>query len=378
MTSALVVLGQPEHRRTQALRAAWARRGLPAPRVFAYAEVLASPQRFLDAAAQAGAVKLDSPGGSDAVHAALVQRALAQTPDHRPAPRAHGEWVDSHLRHHGFADLLQALARDLPGVHWLNPPDQVLCMRDKWRCQQALLAAGVEVPPLLGLIAGHDAFWARLDATGADRVFIKARYGSSAAGVVAYQRRRDGHAVACTTVEVERQGGRVRLFNRLRLQRYTDPAALAGLIDALAAQGAYAERWVPKPRAPTADPAHFDVRVVAGSGRPRQRVARIARGPITNLHLGNRRAAPEILLDAATLARVEQTVVQAAAVFGRSRCIGFDLVPGHEHCRVLEANAFGDDLQDVTWEGRDALDDQADWLAGLNAVAQCPTGLAHA
>ncbi len=363
----LVLLGQPEHRRTQALRAAWARRGLPAPRVHAYAEVLAAPQPFLHAAAEAGVVKLDSPGGCDGVHAALVRRALAQTGG-GPAPRAHGELVDSHLRYLGYADLLLTLARELPGVRWLNPPDQILGMGDKWRCQQALIAAGVDTPPLLGLISGYDELCTRLHAAGVDRAFIKARYGSSAAGVVAYQRHRDGRAVACTTVEMEQHHGRLRLFNRLRLQRYAEPAALALLVDTLAAQGAYAEAWVPKPRAPTAQAAHFDLRVIAAGGRPRQRVARIAQGPITNLHLGNRRAAPESLLDASAWASVEQTVVRAAAVFGRSQCIGFDLLPLRNRCRVLEANAFGDDLQDVSWQGRDALDDQADWLAALHEV----------
>lgn len=385
MSSRMVLVGQSgQHpsgqRRLQALHAALARHGLPPPRVFDYAAVLASPDDFLDAARDAVAVKLDSPGGDDVVHEAFVRRGGSLV-DHAPVQaRAHGELVDAHLRFAGFAHLLESLASALPGTRWLNAPDDILRMCDKWHCQQALAAAGVQTPAMLGLVEGHDHLQSMLDASGHDRVFIKARFGSSAAGVVAYRRHRDGRSVASTTAGMHHAAGRTRLFNRLALQRYTRGDDIAALIDALAVQGAYAETWVVKPRASNDAMRHFDLRVVSGNGEARQRVARLSNGPMTNLHLGNHRSAPDALLDAAAIARIERAVRVASTAFPHSRCIGFDLIPRRDRCVFLEANAFGDDLQDVTWRGRDACDDQVAWAYSLPSPEQASSArrLAHA
>ena len=375
MPSRMVLVGQPGQqpsgqRRMQGLHAALARQGLPPPRVFDYASVLASPEEFLDAAADAVAVKLDSPGGGDDVHDAFVRRGVSLAEGARPSPRMHGELVDAHLRFAGFADLLRQLAQALPGTRWLNAPDDILRMCDKWRCQRALAAVGVETPAMLGPIEGYDDLQARLDATGHDRVFVKARFGSSAAGIVACRRHRDGRIVARTTAEARHAEGRTHLFNRLSLQHYTRIEEIAALVDALAAQGAYAEAWVAKPRASTDAARHFDLRVVACNGEARQRVARLSSGPMTNLHLGNRRDRIDALLDVGANARVEHAVRAASAAFPDSRCIGFDLIPLRDRCIFLEANAFGDDLQDTTWQDRDACDDQVAWAYSLPAPQQ--------
>lgn len=383
MPSRMVLVGQPGQqpsgqRRMQGLRSALARHGLPPPRVFDYASVLASPDEFLDAAADAIAVKLDSTGAGDAVHDAFVRRGASVVDGTRAAPRGHGELADAHLRYAGFADLLLQLSEALPDTRWLNAPDDILRMCDKWRCQQALDAAGVGTPAMLGLVEGYEHLQSMLDASGRDRVFVKARYGSSAAGVVACRRHRDGRVAASTTTEVRRIDGRTRLFNRLTLQRHTDAHEIATLIDALARQGAYAEAWVAKPRAPIDRESHFDLRVIAGNGEARQRVARLSRGPMTNLHLGNRRADVDRLLDDGAVAGVAQAVGRAASAFPHSRCIGFDLIPLRDRCVFLEANAFGDDLQDVTWQGRDACDDQVAWAYSLPMPEQASPTMRHA
>lgn len=377
MSSRMVLVGQPgQHpsgrRRTQRLREALARRGLPAPRVFDYPTLLSTPDVVLEAAREAIAVKLDAPGGDDAVHDALVRRGAALVDGAHASPREHGELVDTHLRFHGLADLLRSLQDALPDARWLNAPDDILHMCDKWRCQQMLAAVGVQTPGMLGLVEGYDHLQSQLDDSGHDRVFIKARFGSSAAGVVAYRRHRDGRAVACTTAEVRHVDGRIRLFNRLTLQRRTDARQIAALVDTLATQGAYTEAWVTKPRAPGQRACHFDLRVLACAGKARQRVARVSSGPMTNLHLGNQRVAGDDLLDDAASASMEAAVARASTAFPRSRCIGFDLVPLRDRCVFLEANAFGDDLQDVHWQGRDACDDQVDWAYSLPSWQSMP------
>lgn len=379
----MVLIGQPGshpsgQRRTQRLREALSRRQLPTPRVFDYMTLLSAPDVVLDAAQGAIAVKLDSPGAGDEVHDAFVRRGASLVDGARASPRGHGELVDAHLRFHGFADLLQSMASALPTVRWLNAPGDILRMCDKWRCQQALQATGAQTPAMLGLIEGYAHLQSMLDAGGHDRVFVKARYGSSAAGVVAYRRHRDGRAVACTTVGIRQAGDRTRLFNQLQLQRYTRTGEIAALVDALATQGAYAEAWVAKPRASNDPARHFDLRVIACNGEARQRVARLSSGPMTNLHLGNQRADLQHLLDDDAGVRIERAVAQASTAFPHSRCIGFDLIPLRDRCVFLEANAFGDDLQDVTWQGRDACDDQVAWAYSLPTAELTSPARRHA
>ncbi len=362
----MVLVGQPDHRRTHLLQAALGRRGMPPARVVDYAKLLAEPQHLVDALTDRSPLKLDSPGESAALHDALLRRGWVcggerGTP---PAPLAHGELAHQHHWYAGFADLLMSLQQIAGDARWLNPPDDILRMCDKWRCQQAFAAAGIAIPPPLGPIDGYDDLQRRMTDSDCDRVFIKARYGSSAAGVVAYRMHRDGSEIAYASTALVEDANGVHLYNTLAPQRYSARRTIAALIDTLALQGAYAERWIAKPRASGHAGHHFDLRVVTFDGEPRQRVARIADRPTTNLHLGNRRGDPQALLTPAGMASVEDCARNAATVFARSAMIGFDIIPGREICRVLEANAFGDLLPDLQWHGADTYDDQAAWVAG--------------
>jgi glutathione synthase/RimK-type ligase-like ATP-grasp enzyme len=361
----MVLVGQPDHRRTHLLQAALQRQGLAPARVMDYTTLLADPQRLADALTSGTTIKLDSPGESAVLHDALLHRGWTCTGEQGvpPTPLAHGELAHQHLWYAGFSNLLQTLHRVSDDVQWLNPPEDILRMCDKWRCQQDLAAAGVATPPPLGLIDGYNDLRRLSEQNDCDRIFVKARYGSSAAGVLAYRRHRDGREVAYASTELVENANGPHLFNTLAPQRYTDNRSIAALIDTLAVQGAYAERWIAKPRASGHIGHHFDLRVVAFDGEPQQRVARIADRPMTNLHLGNRRDDPQTLLDAAGMTTIEGCVRKAAAVFPGSTMIGFDLIPGRDSCRVLEANAFGDLLPDLRWRGADAYDDQAAWVA---------------
>lgn len=366
MTQApMVLVGQPDHRRTHLLQAALKRRGLAPARVVDYATLLTDPQRLAESLTDDAVIKLDSPGESTELHDALLHRGWICSGEQGapPTPLAHGELAHQHLWYAGFADLLRTLEQIAGSARWLNPPQDILRMCDKWRCQQDLIAFGVATPAVLGLIDGYDTLRRLSGQHDCDRIFVKARYGSSAAGVLAYRRHRDGREVAYASTQVIDDKSGPQLFNTLTPQRYTDSRSIAALVDTLVVQGAYAERWIAKPRAPGHAGHHFDLRVVAFDDEPRQRVARIADRPMTNLHLGNRRGDLQTVLDATRTAAIEDCVRKAAAVFPDSAMIGFDLIPGHDACRVLEANAFGDLLPGLHWHGADAYDDQAAWVA---------------
>jgi glutathione synthase/RimK-type ligase-like ATP-grasp enzyme len=369
----MLVFGETGHRRIMALQSALQRRGLPPARAIDYRSLSADPSTaclstaLLDSAGPCMA-KLDAPSMDAGFYDALSHRGRNLSGDAVDSAGAsgYGELAHRHHWYSGFADLLRTLehgfASQLP-VRWLNAPEDVLLMCDKWRCQQHLAAAGIDIPPLVGPVQSYEHLQQRLDDSGCERVFVKARYGAAAAGVVAYRRHRDGREIAQTTAEVCVDGGRIRLFNRLAPQRYTERTRIAALIDTLAVQECYAEAWVPKPRAAGHAGHHFDLRVIAFAGEPRQRAARIADHPMTNLHLGNRRDDPVSLLDAPAMRRVEDTIHAAARAFPGSASIGFDVIPTRDRCYVLEANAFGDFVQQAHWQGADAYDDQAHWVA---------------
>ncbi len=123
------------------------------------------------------------------------------------------------------------------------------------------------------------------------RVFVKLAHGSSASGIVALET--DGRRVqATTTVEAVESASGLRLYNTRAVRRLTDEREISVVIDALCRERAHAEQWVPKA---SLAGGVFDLRVVVIGGRAMHAVARVGRGPMTNLHLGNRRADPGLV-----------------------------------------------------------------------------------
>jgi len=355
--SPLVVLGVGASKRTRGLQAARAALGLPPARLVSWRDWLADPA-CLDAALAPGArVKIEPPGDDVEAHARLMHGGAQRLDRPACAPLQHGELCATDLWFAGFEAALARLAAQLARVDVVNDPAEIALMTDKWRCQQHLAAHGLPTPALLGRIAGFDELEALLRQHGLERVFVKARYGSSAAGVVAFRRNARGDLQATTSAHLVEGLDTPRLFNDKRIRSYTAPREIARVIDLVAAQDAYVEAWVPKPRHGA---GHFDLRVLALAGAPAHRVARVGLRPMTNLHLDSRRADPAALLDAAELALMEDTARRAAAAFPRSGVIGFDLVVKGPRARMLEANAFGDLLPGLLWQGRDAYAAQCD------------------
>lgn len=301
--------------------------------------------------------KIDPPSDDPQTVDAFIQEGFRLS--HRNEPEArplrHGELAYMRWWYTGFMSVLARLEQRLPRLQFFTPMKQIALMCDKLACQRHLTANNVDVPALLGEVTSLDAFEAQFSPDDAPAVFIKSRYGSSAAGVVALRRHRDGRMRAYSSARLASDGA---LFSHLKISVYSRREELRALVDALAAQGAYAERWLAKPRAPVAPDASYDLRVVTFCGRPRQRIARISRSPMTNLHLGNRRSAPHWLAEK-QVDMLENTVAKAASAFSPGLSIGFDVVLQPTRAYVLEANAFGDLLPGLQFEGAGTFDDQA-------------------
>jgi hypothetical protein len=374
---AFVVVGNPGCRRVTLFQEALARCRRRAAVLVPYADLIAGRATLEQAVGPGAVVRLESPGHDFEVEKALLA-AGADEPD-ADGPTRISQQTAARLTfdkgriwyprqwYLGFRATLRRIAEQLarcPPHGLTSPPADVEVLFDKNRCQDLFARLGVPVPRGLGPVRSFEELHERMRAAGCRRAFVKLAHGSSASGVVAY--RTDGtRQLALTTVEMVRQGGELRLYNSRRIRRYDAPAETAALIDALAREGVRAEEWVPK----AGLAGHvFDLRVVVIAGRARHVVVRMSRGPMTNLHLLNRRGDVAAVLDRMgpeAWRAARRACERAAAVFPGSLHLGVDLLvaPGFRRHAVLEGNAFGDLLPGVLSNGVDTYDAEIRALA---------------
>ncbi|MFE1958530.1 STM4014 family protein [Streptomyces sp. NPDC059479] len=357
----LAVVGNPGNRRLSLFQDAVRAAGLPAARVVPWLDVLRGGARF----EADETVRIDSPGEDPE-----VERLLRGTDD----PTR----VEGTARWYGrFTAAAAELGRaaSAAGAELLDDPDELAVLFDKRLCHGVLDAAGIPVPasPTSGsgapAVSGWDDVRSLMATAGLRRAFVKLAHGSSASGVLAVETAGPGRVRAATSVERDSAG---RLFNSLRVRRYTTEREVAAIVDTLAPDGLHIEQWVPKA---VQDGRSADLRVVVVAGRATHAVLRTSTSPMTNLHLGGRRGdlgAARAAIEAAggSWATALTVCEQAADRFPGTHCVGVDLLPARSWRRfaVCEVNAFGDLLPGLMGlPGRDAegLDTYAAQLAAL-------------
>lgn len=373
----LVVVGNPESRRTQAFLAA--ARALPqfAIRLVSYVELFDRPGEVVPP--DAGAlVRIESPGESAAVSNRLLAAGCAEAVRCGVAPHdpieclpkgEESEWkrgripppLQWYLGFRAFLGRLDAAWTPL-GVRWCSSPEAIAVMFDKQACLERWDAAGIATPPRYPSVRSYDELRAAVDRRHA-RLFVKLRYGYSAAGAVALEWRGD-LVRAITTVEYEAGGDRSAMYVTKRPRVLRDEAEIARLIDDLAAERIVVEAWLPKARC---DAVPFDLRLVVVGGKLRHVVGRAHPSPFTNLNLGARRLTADDVRralgdDHAQLATFTE---RAAASFPDAAMIGIDVLPraSGRGLVALEANAFGDYLPGLLHEGLTTHETQLRWLA---------------
>ncbi|WP_374214439.1 STM4014 family protein [Streptomyces sp. Je 1-79] len=357
----LVVVGNPANRRVAYFRDAVRRAGLPEARVEPWLDVLRGGARF-----HAGeTVRLESPGEDPD-----VDRILRGTDDPTRVEGT-GRWYAE------FTAATARLARSVgeAGAELVDDPAEAAVLFDKRLSHARLSEALVPVPlsPTSGADAPPVRGWAdvraSMAATGLRRVFVKLAHGSSASGVLAVETNGAGRVQATTSVERAPDG---RLFNSLRVRRYTTEREVAAVVDALAPDGLHIERWLPKA---VQGGRAADLRVVVIDGRATHAVVRTSRSPMTNLHLGGARGDLGAVRAAVSAAGGRwsdalDVCERAAGAFPGMRCVGVDLLPavGWRRFAVGEVNAFGDLLPGLTGlpgSGAEGLDTYAAQVAAL-------------
>lgn len=266
-------------------------------------------------------------------------------------PQKFGAILAPRQAHLGFLAALDALdgcVAERPGWTLLNPTSTIRVCFDKRVAAPLLAGVGVPIAPVVHL-AGTV-----LPDPGANGLVIKLASGSSASCLGIWRRGPRGPELF-TSVERTPTG----LYNSLRPRSYSGAAAHS-LIRLLLREGAHVEEFIPKAEM---DGQNFDLRILVVGGEPAFTVVRRSPLPITNLHLGGTRGDPArlagIVPEAVRQAIDEamRTVSEAlpALHLGVDVMIERDPAPGSAGFRVLEVNAFGDLLPNLTRraDGRD-------------------------
>jgi hypothetical protein len=353
----VLIVGSPTAPGTVAWQRALGERGCPPAQVLRWDALLDDGDGLRRAIDRATHVRVDSPGRDAELDARLVAHGGG---DARVVER--GRIVARAAWYRGLVAAMQRLETCVGDMPISHRTVHVALAFDKARCHARLQQCGVAVPEALPSVGGWDELRARLAARGWTRAFVKPCHGSAGSGVIALRCDRD-RVDAWTSIELEREGRDVRLFNVRPLRRHRDERDVAAMVDALCDDGIHVERWLPKASWPGA--GAFDLRVLAIHGEPAHACARVGTGPITNLQLGARRihgASLQAQLGDAW-PRVQAEVQRGAAAFVGAWHVAFDvlLVPGHRRIAVLEANAFGDLLHGVVdRHGRGTHDAQLD------------------
>lgn len=333
--SNIILIAPPNSRRVRAFQASLAELGRPPARVVPYLPLLRGETHLGEWVKAGDIVRFESTGED-----LDTERALIELGGGTPTDLAAGELAPMREWYAGFSAALRGLdaqLKECPPHRRMQVTDHILTMFDKPATHQRLQAAGVSVPEALPE-AGSAAVLAAARERGWSRLFVKLAYGSSASGAVALQWQGE-RVLAVTTVRME--GG--RLFNSRSLVKYDTWADVHALLDALAPHRLHTEQWWPKA---SFGGKTIDLRVVVIGGRAQHTLVRSARGPITNLHLGNERGDVEALRNelGERWQMVEDVAESASNAFPDALYAGVDvlLTPSWKRAAVLEVNAFGD------------------------------------
>lgn len=360
----IAILCNPQGTRASEHAKALQGMGLPAPILIAYGDLLEGVD--LSAALPGGCMlRIESFGEDWGVERRLIAKGVGDA-----GSRAHAEALalqEDYGRYRYQAALrrgAEALFREVEDVltarddvRVLNAPREVLAMSDKLACRSLLRAHDVPMPDALTETGGVDVMaptqlHSAMTSAGWSQVFVKPRYGSSAAGVIAV-RRSEQRVVAYSSLEAVEVDGEMALYNSLRVSR-VEGLAVDRLLAPILGEGAVIERWIPK-RAHPDSGQPMDVRIVCIAGRPMHAVIRTSKGPITNLHLGNDRADFDRFAagSPAAAACIRDAAGLAAGAFPASLTVSVDVLleARSDRAAVLEVNAFGELLHGVTCDG---------------------------
>ena len=183
------------------------------------------------------------------------------------------------------------------------------------------------------------------------QVFIKPVNGSGAAGVSAFRWQPSTGRMRLYTCAFMQSG--IGLVNTKRLRCFKEPKEVTALLDLVLQLDCVVERWYAKAEY---QGYSYDLRAVMQEGSLDFLLARLSKGPITNLHLNNCPLETDRLgLSASVSEHIEQLCRKAMECFPGLRSAGIDILleKGSGNPRIIEMNAQGDLIyQDIFHENK--------------------------
>lgn len=267
----------------------------------------------------------------------------------------------------GFSRLMESVLQSAEKVTWFNHPADIISMFDKPNCKLKLAPYTL---PSCPLFLSFDEFFSFVEQHPHPRFFIKLNYSSSASGVVAYEyNRKRSLEQAYSTVEIVESAQGNKYYNTLKIRKYTERKSIRQILDFLFQQGALVEPWIPKARH---NQLSYDLRVIGIAQQRQHAIARLSRSPMTNLHLGNQRCSVEELqLPATVWQKIDALVEHTMRQFPKSLYAGLDvMLPRHGGNPILlEANAFGDLLPNLAYQGKSTYLSEIEALCSRERIA---------
>lgn len=227
-----------------------------------------------------------------------------------------------------------------PWDRFFNHPQDILELLDKRSCKKRLADAKIPVTEMLeGSFQIPEQLLSAMSSRRMHQIFLKPVSGSGAAGVTALRvNPRTGEAAAYTCALPTPKG----LINTKRLRAFYGFKEVLPLLEQLLSLDCVAERWYPKAEYKGFS---YDLRAVFQEGRVDFLLARLSKGPVTNLHLNNHPLKADALhLPGPVLESVFSLCRQAAACYPRLSSVGIDLLleKGSLTPRIIELNGQGD------------------------------------
>lgn len=361
MRTPIAVLGASSGPRVEAFRAALANLGRPPAEFISYDQFLQRPSVLKTLLRQGTILRFDSPDRDVASLSALYKSGADKASDAGYTPLS-TDALDRAISVRGHigspSQLIFGLDEALKkaaaigeecGARLLATPESIVTSFDKTVSTGRVHAHGIPTPPVIGRISSYEELIANMQARKLKRAFIKLRFGSSAAGMTALALGPHGQLAAYTTATLGENG---ELYASRALRRLTVHREVQTLIDRLAPLGLHAEGWVPKTGI---EGRNADLRIIMIKGEPVFNIMRLSHHPMTNLHLGGIRLAPEILRRRAGEAVWGELLDNCRAVtrlYGDCFMLGIDaaILAGDRRHAILEVNAFGDHVNDVHYK----------------------------
>ena len=235
-----------------------------------------------------------------------------------------------------------AYAADKYDIQFWNHPSAIEALLDKAKCKETLrsLRLPVTEPVTENAVQDTGQLLEAMQSRGVYQVFIKPVNGSGAAGVSAFRWQKGSGRMALYTCTLHQPGK--GLVNTKRLRYFSDSSQIISFLDRLFEMECVIERWYAKDEY---QGYSYDMRAVVQDGRMDYLLARLSKGPITNLQLNNRPLDMESLgLSSEVLDEMEEVCLKAMEPFPGLLGAGIDILleKGSRKPRIIEMNGQGD------------------------------------